>query len=764
MKSLPSPGVTFRWLGVILMLLVLVPGGASGHEGHEPLPANGVDVDAARGLITLSSRAHRSLGLQTADVEAQVIEHKALAYATLVTPWRQQYFVSSQLPGRIAALHVATGEIVEPGDLLAEIASPELQAVELELRNAVNSLALATRQVDRLRGLRNQSVPERDYVEARSQLQQVQNAVQIARSKLLSLGIRDEVIDGALKSKSGQPPLRLPLVSPISGVVSHADLTVGKVVAAQEHLFEINDLSKLWVRIGVLERDIHRIQEGQSVELELAAFPHEPLHVTLTTPVVDVDPVTHLAHAWAEITNPPGPNPKYLPGMHGTARIVTSAPHASQDLQAASPVQAASPGLPTVPATALLGTGAERYVLVEVAVTSKSLEYLRKNVVVAARNSSFVQLESGSVFPGDRVVSVGGQVLSSFFIQESLRLSKEGIRSVGLKVEPVGRHVVEEVLRMDGVTDLPPDRVASVSSQLPGTLTRIHVDRGERVEAGQVLAEVVSLTLQNSQLELLKADLDVRLLDETLRQLQSNNPTPVVAGRRIAEMESARDAARNRRESSEQTLVTMGLSTEDVSEILTTGRPRPALPLRSPVAGIVVGFDKVLGQGVLAEEPVFEVHDLSRPWVKGFLSEREAPRVQIGAPARIRFLSRPDLVAEGTIARSARLLGPENRALAVWVEFKTTRPEQWPRNLLTSISATIGQPGATLAVPLSAIAREQARSYVFVQQEGGLLERRHVELGRADDRYVEVRRGLAPGELVAVRGVAELQTTHAAVR
>src|SRR5205085_2402634 len=89
-------------------------------------------------------------------------------------------------------------------------------------------------------------------------------------------------------------PLLLPLKSPASGTVSHTDLAVGKVVAATEHLFKITDLSSLWVRIGVLERDLGKITAGQNVELELASYPQEVVRTTVTLDSVFVDPDTSL--------------------------------------------------------------------------------------------------------------------------------------------------------------------------------------------------------------------------------------------------------------------------------------------------------------------------------------------------------------------------------------------------------------------------------------------------------------------------------------
>ena len=75
-----------------------------------------------------------------------------------------------------------------------------------------------------------------------------------------------------------------------------------------------------------------------------------------------------------------------------------------------------------------------------------------------------------------------------------------------------------------------------------------------------------------------------------------------------------------------------------------------------------------------------------------------------------------------------------------------------------------GQPQPTLALPRSAVVYEGTRAYAFVRQPDGAFERVPVEPGRADDRFVEVVRGLKSGDPVAVRGTAELQTAYAAVK
>jgi cobalt-zinc-cadmium efflux system membrane fusion protein len=732
----------------MLVGLALARSAGHAHEGHAPLPTTGVEVDGENGILTLSPEAKAAIGLQTAPVETKALEESVLAYATLMTPWPQQHFVSSLLPGRIAALHVRTGDSVESGQLLAEIASADLDSLQLELRTAENSLRLSSRQAKILKDLAERSaVSGREAIEAAAQAQKHESALRSARSKLRSLGISDAAIDQSLAAASVTTPLLIPIVSPIRGVVSHTDLAMGKVVGAGEHLFEVNDLARLWVKIGVLERDIFRIKAGQPVTLAFPAYPSEPVEARVSIAPVAVDPVSHVATAWAELTPKPG-GPRWLPGMHGTATIVTSEP---------------TP-LVTVPASAVLGSGAERYVLVEIAATSKGYEYRRQNVVVAAHGSAVAQIRPGSLYPGDQVVSVGGHVLSSFFILGSLRLSPEGIRNVGLKVAPVGAHVVEQVLAVDGLIDGVPGSAATVSSSLGGTLSRLRVGRGEHVKAGQVLAEVKGLPLQDTQLTMLTANLEAGLLSDMLARLTAHGQMPDVAMRRIWEMENARDAAVLRRDSARQTLLTMGMSADEVDGVVRTGQTLSALPIRSPIDGVFIDFDKVLGESVSPDEPLFEIHDLSRPLAKAFLSEAEAAKVAIGTRARVRLLADPLFLAEGTVVRSARLVGAQDRTLVVWIEFKSDDQRPLPRNLLARISATLGTPEPTLAVPLSAVVREQTRHYVFVQKQGGLLERRPIEIGRSDDRFIEVRHGLEIGETIAIQGTSELQTTYASVR
>ena len=92
------------------------------------------------------------------------------------------------------------------------------------------------------------------------------------------------------------------------------------------------------------------------------------------------------------------------------------------------------------------------------------------------------------------------------------------------------------------------------------------------------------------------------------------------------------------------------------------------VPVRAPTSGLIVGFHVLPGQVVHRDEALFEIHDLSRVWVKGYVNERDASRVEPGQPARVHFPAYPDLEAIGKVVRISPQMDDHERVLPFWVE------------------------------------------------------------------------------------------------
>ena len=730
------------WVRGFVLLLVIAGVSAFAHEGHQPLPTKGVQVDLKAGRITLSKAARDVLDVQTAAAERRESTERLRAYATVVAPWTKYAVVTSRLPGRVVALHVRPGDSVEAGQLLAEVDSLDLHTLRLDYQQAQNDIDLSEKILAGVEpAAKAGSISGQKLIEAQQAHRQNLNTLQVLQTKAAALNVDEATLATDEESR----PLRLPIRSTVGGVVVHADLAVGKFIEPTEHLMDIVDLSTVWVKIGVLEQDWHRVAAGQTVRLTVSGLPGRVFETKVDRLGLMLDPQTHQSIAWAELPNS-DKSPALRPGMNGQAELSWRG----------------KKSVLAVPSQAVLSDGAERYVLVEEAATKEGSEYQKVAVVVGRQSAGHTEIIAGKLLPDDRVVTRGGHELSSLFFLGVLRIGAETARTIGLKVEPATSRVVDRILSFDGALDVPPQQRTTASSQLSGKLVNIRVDRGQLVKAGEVLADIASLELQDIQLELLRNHLDSELWSGTLVRLR--NVSDSVPRRQVLETEGRVRTLETKSASLRQKLLTLGLTARQIEGVLKTKRVVDALPVRAPITGAVVDFDRMLGQVVRADESLFEIHDMSQVRVQAFVGERDSARVQVGQTARIRLVAHPDLETEGIVTRIGPVVGADSRTQAAWIEFQQPPTVSLQHNMAVRITLTTDRPASSLAVPLNAVVRDGLRSFVFVQKADGTFDRRRVELGRADDRFVEIKSGLTSGEMIATSGVPQIQTAYAAVR
>ena len=730
-----------------LVIVCLAAAQAAAHEGHKPLPTRGMEVNAETGKMVLTKSARATLDVQTAEVGPQKVTQSILAYGTLVSPWNRHAMVSSPLSGRIVGLLVTPGESVKSGQLLAELDSPELESLQLEIRNAQTALNLSLKlQTSAEAAGKTGAIPGIRFIEAKNQVQKDRAAVEIAQAKWLSLQLPADALEAMLRNPNEPHQQRLALTSPIDGTVTHTDLSVGKVINTKEHLFEVLDLSSVWLKIGVLEKDLARVAIGQLLELTLTAYPDEKIPAQVDVFGQFLDPQTHLGTVWASLSNSSSEDLLFLPGMSGQVQLKIG--DTSEKV--------------VVPMSAVIRDGAERFVLVEEEQTQVASTYQKQTVVFGKRMGDLIEVRGGNLFPGDRVVTRGSHELGSFFTKGVLKVSDETARDIGLVLQPASQLTLAETITVDGLVDVPPTRRTVASAQLGGSIARILVDRGQKVRAGEVLAEIVSQDFQNLQLDLLRAHLDAELQQEIMSNL--GEAGDAVSQRRLWEAESRLSLANGLRENVRQRLTTAGILEEQLTQLVTTRTLLPTLPVRSPIDGVVMDFDKVLGHVVQPDESVFEIHDLSQVWVQGFVSERTRARVKGGQSVRVRFVADAAEVVTGTLVRSGSSVGQDDRTLSVWIELKQMPRVPVQHNMLVRLTIETGTLPPRLAVPRDAIVREGTRSYVFVHKVNDTFERRFVVLGRSDDVAVEILEGLVPNDSVAVSGAMALQTGYAALR
>jgi cobalt-zinc-cadmium efflux system membrane fusion protein len=167
--------------------------------------------------------------------------------------------------------------------------------------------------------------------------------------------------------------------------------------------------------------------------------------------------------------------------------------------------------------------------------------------------------------------------------------------------------------------------------------------------------------------------------------------------------------------------------------------------LVSPLSGVVTARNANVGEQA-GDRPLFVVADLSTVWVELSLFPRDASKVRVGQPARVKS---PDLdfTAQGKVTYVAPFGSSANQTLTARVLLDNAQ-RLWAPGLYVTAEVTLAEHEVPLAIRRGAIQMMNDAPVVFVQTEGG-FETRPVRLGKADGDMTELLSGLKPGEIYA---------------
>lgn len=182
--------------------------------------------------------------------------------------------------------------------------------------------------------------------------------------------------------------------------------------------------------------------------------------------------------------------------------------------------------------------------------------------------------------------------------------------------------------------------------------------------------------------------------------------------------------------------------------------------LHAPIDGIVTQRDGVLGQGVEPGKPIVTIVDDSEMLIEGELPESVIGEFggAIGAEVRIRRPGSPvedAPIATGQVKGMSPTVDPIKRTAHLLISVANPSGENMLREgMFVSLAvARAGgdDSGRTVVVPVGALVSDGALQFVFVK-DGDAYVKRDVIPGSRDDRVVEVKEGLTPGDVVVTHG------------
>ena len=287
--------------------------------------------------------------------------------------------ISSPILGRAVSIKVQIGDKVKAGQVLMMMDSPELGSALADARKAEADLQLKRKSFERNNLLLEGGVIARKEQEnSQADLSQAEAEARRASAHLKSLG--------AQRNSNQNYTLR----APIAGVVVDRQVNPGAEVRpdAAMPLFTITNPDHLWASIDLPERDLAKVYQGQTLAIQVDAYPDKIFSGKVESIGVMVDPATRRITIRCSLES----KGKLKPEMY--ARI--------------TPLNTKNSKVIRLPNTALITEGLYNYVFVEVS----SGHFKKRRVMLDSQEYDFATVKNGLVV-GELVITSGAILLNS---------------------------------------------------------------------------------------------------------------------------------------------------------------------------------------------------------------------------------------------------------------------------------------------------------------------------------------------------------------
>ena len=327
-----------------------------------------------------------------------------------------------------------------------------------------------------------------------------------------------------------------------------------------------------------------------------------------------------------------------------------------------------------------------------------------------------------------------------------------------LQIASVAKQTWSTTLRTTGTVDWDADHTSQAITQVSGPITRILVDTGTLVKAGDPLLYVASPDVTNAVSTYRKA---VNRLDLAKRTRDRNHDLldhKAIAARDLESSEADYNDAATDVQNALGALKIFGVSPEDLTDAEHQNSPiRPELAMRASIAGMVV--QKLVTPGQVIQAGVttgFVISDISTVWVQGHIYEKDLTSVHVGDTVDARTASVPDTF-HGVIAYIDHLVDPATRTTLVRIVTKNPNGAL-KKDLFVDVTIHDRAARNVIVMPTTAVLYDdQNFPFVYLQVEPGKFAQRLVTIGGQQDNQVEILDGLKEGDHVVSQGSVFLQ-------
>jgi cobalt-zinc-cadmium efflux system membrane fusion protein len=297
----------FAWACLAATSCNTEPGSHDDHAHEADHPTEAREAQPHKGVLRVDPGMLRDLRITVRDAELRPAGDTVTALGELQCDEGRYAEVGSPIAARVARVLAAPGDLVQSGQALVELDSPDVGQARASVLRAQSRAQLARSVAVRREGLAaDRIVATRELDSARAESAEADVELTAAEQMLAALG-----------GGRGQGT-RFTLATPLTGTVLERNALRGRLIDSEQALFLVGDLTKLWLIAHAFERDALRIRTGTTARVSFAALPGREFTGAVALVGSRVDPASRTIDIRIEIENADG---RLRPGMSATARM-----------------------------------------------------------------------------------------------------------------------------------------------------------------------------------------------------------------------------------------------------------------------------------------------------------------------------------------------------------------------------------------------------------------------------------------------------------
>jgi cobalt-zinc-cadmium efflux system membrane fusion protein len=321
--------------------------------------------------------------------------------------------------------------------------------------------------------------------------------------------------------------------------------------------------------------------------------------------------------------------------------------------------------------------------------------------------------------------------------ENGVHLTKTQLAQADIQLGQVEAMNLDKTVQTTGQVILPSQHRASVNAVKGGQVTSISVRPGERVQQGQVLAQLRDPSFIDVQQQYLAAKTRLTFLRAQYNRKKTLYEGEVGAEQELQQVRADYYAQKSRVANYAAQLRMLNLNPDELTD---SEKIRETVPLRAPIKGIVQKVKVRIGQYLEPRSTLFTILERQHLRIKMMIYEKDLPAVEVGQPVHARRVDPDQRPLKGEVVGINHGMSDQQRAVTAFAKLDTI-PASFKPGMYMQCQVVTGQQEGK-ALPNSGTVRNKQEEYIFYTTEA---ERDTLHFNR-----MSVKAGPSQGEFTAI--------------